>query len=1858
MSGSTPFAALSSKNSDVGSSHHALLKSKIPTWLVASEAPARNAFRARLGTPLPWFQLAREEKAEQVAALLGEHALHRADLQQVNQVLKLLPSAEDFAEPLLTAALKARFALDVDVRACYLFHAAQAKLDTSFEATDPLVMLQTALKAATMSLLRAALQNFEAWEAEPGGMDHETGSKAALYTAYPLQGVFIAGPTLALAPEAFAALCRELDLGGQYKQLIERTFNPASAPGDARDAAALNRATTFKLFEQSAFRVQVYLAYLQNAISAATHEALLSVPRPATLDGKPLAFSTLSLWGVELTGIVVISADRDTSSQAEKVIVYMPDDPLNPLREYASTVAFAKVLRNALLAPGYLKFFERYVPARHRDGLFKRIHAAFYPKVWVADPGWYEYRLDRKARLQVDEQRFSESFLTQLYQQKVNVLKDDGLFHAVPTAVEDQKTREQKWHYFAGKVFDVANVAAFVVPGLGEVMLAVTAVQLGYEAFEGLESLIEGDREAAFGYLMDVADNLALMAALAAAGGAVGGAPAVQVPEVKVPEALGRMRPVQRPDGSTPLWVPDLAPFAHDIVLPPGLKPNAQGVYDYQGKQWLALDGQTYALKTPADGAPYRLQHPRRAGAYEPTVRHNGAGAWVSEAEQPLDWQGLKLLRRLQPDSAGLPDEVASQVLRVSDTHEAVLRRALAEGERAPALLEDTLQRFRLDRAINDNGAGLDAEQRRGLFATRYAAWDRTERIDVGQVRRAFPGLPVKVAEELLSHASSAELQQLSATGQLPMRIAEEARAYQQQVRLARACEGLYLDAASNLDSDKLVLHALERLPGWTPTLRIEIREGSFEGRMIDRAGPADASQRKVLIRDGEAYLARDASNQHLHGRDDIYGALLHALPDAQRIALGVPHVGQTAELTRALRALPLPSRQALRERLHLQPLKPASRSPMRLADGRLGYPLSGRGALSAYFTEDTLLDKIRLLAFEDAYAEAILQDFYAAGLTRSEINTQLDRLLGEQSALRHSLDAWALESAAIIDLTQARSAGRQRLGQALWAHWRANCLLAIRGAATPLRLESIVLSDFPESLPGFMHQRTQVLVLSDVIVDAPLDGLLSRFNQLTALEVSRSGTHSAYLPVNVISTIVGCCPRLSALTVNRLILPIEQRAIDLLRGLGELRRLDLSGNWLHGELDFSGFQLDYLGLDRLDLIGATAWPSWLTSTMLDAIAEVSLAYNRITELPEFVVQNPPAQQQTRVLLQGNALPRGTLIDLRLNERAGRRFSFDLDVPDVLQADLSVMVQEQATLARSIEDWVQASGSSTTLSEERLVARRRLGDGILNYWALRNRQGDAAVLHLDGVALAEFPRALPRFFYERVVRLHLTRPRATAAELDHFLGSFLNVYDLALAGHISPMTELPGALHRMPALESLSLTDQGLLVDQAAMTFFAQIPALDMLELDGNRLGSITDVTGLGRGRLHLLSLNEVGLQAWPGWLSTILPHGVEVLALENNQLSELPAFILANARDDRFRCEINLRGNPLDHETMRQAHVSESYYRPFAFSMDLPDDILALSQSEPHSSDTPGSDATTHHTHSPGMTPEAPPASVEPWVEDALDQEASRRQVWQQVEDSDEAEDLLKLIARLQHTADFRNPRTRPGLVTRVWQVLQAAAQDTGLRLTLNGMAEEPLQQIVQHATCPDGIRLEFNQMEVLVYTRRALQDVPELQRGSTLYRLMRRLYRLHQLDSIALEQAGIRDQAEVRLAYRLRWAQILDLPLPPGSMLYEASAELQHGELDRALARVQQGEHGQPLLAYAAQRDFWVEYLRETFAERFRALKQRYEARVLEVSDLYPDDTPDQTSARIGALEQTFKRDERNLIDELTNRAGVDYA
>ncbi|MEE1923399.1 NEL-type E3 ubiquitin ligase domain-containing protein [Pseudomonas sp. 148P] len=1794
--------------------HYQTVSQRVPQWLVDAPAHERKALRAVQPAPIPWLANASVNLPEALRSLRDEHQRHQQLGAVVDGFLGQLPSAEAFAEPLLRDALKSTFGMDLDVHHTFLFNAVRARAgEAHINNGDPVVRAFQVVKAATQSLLQAALQNFEAYEAAPDGMQDdrrpsqiflsESGSAAQ------------PGLNLNLVPERFAALCRELDLGGRYQRLIDATFKPKPLPEQSAEAAASARQAWFKLFDQSVFRLNLHLAWLQSWIGQDMYDDLLALADNGKT-GATLERAVLRLWDVELNGIVLFLRSHPATSTLERLVVYMPDEPRQPFQEFHSIRDFHLSLRDRLQQPAWQRYFLRFVPARQRERVLQRIQRTLYPKVWN-EGGWYEERLDPNAVLRLGKREFSTPLFDTLLQRRIQVLKDDGLFHAVPTADEDHKSALDKLEYFASVTLNVLNVAAFVVPGLGQVMLVVNAAMLGYEVYEGFDSLARDEREQAWGYFLDVAENLAIMAAMGAAGAAAHRFTG------KLPVSLRSMRPVTLADGSVRLWKPDLTPFAYDIDLPAGLQPGENGLYSHGGRHWLKLEGRYYSVRTLMGGeSSHVLEHPERPWAYEPTLRHNGNGGWLHEADTPEQWRGMELFARQGHREAGISEAMALRALRISGVSEAELRHTLVNSRRPPALLTDTLRRLVLADSLGQSGA-LEAE----AFAVAYEA--RQPRLaDQGQLlKRQFGGLPNLVIEEILASANGDELAEMTRAGRVPLRLAEEARVYLQQVRIARACEGLYLDSEANLDSARLLLHGMQGLPGWPAGELVGLFEGAPAGRLL-----AGSEHGVAVAWKGQAPQA-------------FCQALLDALPSTTRSQL---EVTDGAELLGKLREQPLPARRQLREWLGMQPLKPAFRSPMRLADGRLGYPLSGRG--NPFFTEDELLDKLRMLELDDLQVEDVLQGLYRSGLDRMAINLRLDQALDELLQLRMRLDRWTLESSR-ENLSEARQRSRERIGAALWHYWRRNLLPELGREPQALVFSQVQLADMPVRLPAFLRQQVRTLLLDEVMLIEGTDyqrrisepavlALAEEFPFLTSLDI-RGGEWGTGLA----QTISNAWPRLTSLGLREQAWPIGHHDLSALSGLPSLRWLELRGSRLHTMpvTALNGLHLDYLGLDWL---GLSVWPHWLDNLALDRIGELSLVGNNLSDVPLHILDDPLPEggRPMRMALQGNQFTYQALLDLRLSERFRGRYAFDLELSPALDDDLEQRVQERVRLHGALQQWIQPEEGAAPLAPEHSAYRQRIAAALLDYWRTTLRITGASRLHLEDVVLADFPYGLPEWFRTRIHRLELTRFDAELPTLERFVTQFPRLVEVSLTGGLPGLTQVPAFLGELAQLRDLSLVRMGMTIDQAAMEAFARLPLLSSLQLDGNVLGQINDMSMFNQHFLGFLGLSRMGITTWPAWLEQMLPNGIELLGLDDNQISELPEFVLSNHRTPTGAVEISLHGNPLTRETMIRAHTSQHFGRPYTFTMDVPADIAAMAH-EGHSSDSDIADSVG--TEDDWVSDEDPAAT---WETGDAEQDAQHEVLWAGLSARPEAQALMAMVARLRHSADYRASSTRLELVNRVWVVLEAAAQDAELCQILNGMAEEPVEQVQNHDTCPDGIRLEFNQMELLVNTRQALREIPEENRGPALFRLMRGLFRAQRLDGIARENASGRDEAEVRLAYRLRWAQQLDLPLPPRSMLFRRVANIAPGELDRAFTRLQLEEAGQELLTFAANCDFWSAYLREAYAERFKAIKDGYEAAVIGTIDTYPDDTPEQSAARIRGLEEQFRKDEQTLLEHLT--------
>ncbi|MCK8688484.1 hypothetical protein M1M10_34375, partial [Pseudomonas umsongensis] len=130
--------------------------------------------------------------------------------------------------------------------------------------------------------------------------------------------------------------------------------------------------------------------------------------------------------------------------------------------------------------------------------------------------------------------------------------------------------------------------------------------------------------------------------------------------------------------------------------------------------------------------------------------------------------------------------------------------------------------------------------------------------------QRQYPDLPKGAVEQMLDRygVDLKALPDISEAKRLFSQLDSKARQYQQHVRLNRAYEGLYLRSIVNGESDSLALHSLKNVPGWPAGIRIEVREGSIGGRLLDRSGPLDTADLRTVIKSGERYLHNDLSIQ------------------------------------------------------------------------------------------------------------------------------------------------------------------------------------------------------------------------------------------------------------------------------------------------------------------------------------------------------------------------------------------------------------------------------------------------------------------------------------------------------------------------------------------------------------------------------------------------------------------------------------------------------------------------------------------------------------------------------------------------------------------------------------------------------------------------------------------------------------------------------------------------------------------------------------------------------------------------------------------------------------------------------------
>ncbi|PYY67953.1 hypothetical protein CRX42_24365, partial [Pseudomonas jessenii] len=745
--------------------HFDLVRQAIPSWLAEASLSRITALKNDRVT-LPAWQLDAAQALRE--RLKKDVKLGWTAQNDVDRALSELQDVYAFAKPLLQQALKDRFGVEDDVEETWLRLYAPAK--TSWWVHD----FSAGTTSRTVSLLDAALHNFSRDEAFTQDSEFITRPNARGHF-----GVIKLKHKLSI--EQFKSLCRELDIGARYQQHLNEFLlsdNPVAE-------TVLRHKVT--LSHKTALNIAAHMALMKKDIDQEAHDVvqgMLDDRSKLQWRGQPVSYYNLSMMDTRLVGIVLIAPDLDTATSTVPVIAYVPHDPEHPLKRYPSILDFmaelTRQLRDGTSSKSYQQYFSQFVPHHQRGLFFAGLNDRLSKIKWQpvppgsSLPTWRETPVanpDLKfslSNVKTDkETTFQKDLWGYYYQQKLNKILNDAREIAISTDYADRMARWAWWDNLEKMLADILNVALLVatpfVPGLGELMLAYTAYQLTDEVVEGIVDLAEGHFAEFAEQIISVLESVVQLGAFAA-GGAIG-----NVARAKLSPFFEGLKPVQLANGETRLWNPDLTPYQRpDVVLAADAQPDGQGIYQHQGRRILRLDDQHFeVLDDPVTGQQ-RIRHPQRFDAYAPTLRHNDQGAWVCETENPREWEGSTLMRRIGHTTDAFSDTQLEQIRQISGTEEAELRRMHIEHAPPPPLLTDTLQR--LGAPVNPPPA-LPPEMA-ALFSD-------------------YPELPETVAEKIFAGATPAERQQMTRHKRLPLRLKSQARELQFETQAVRAAHGL-----------------------------------------------------------------------------------------------------------------------------------------------------------------------------------------------------------------------------------------------------------------------------------------------------------------------------------------------------------------------------------------------------------------------------------------------------------------------------------------------------------------------------------------------------------------------------------------------------------------------------------------------------------------------------------------------------------------------------------------------------------------------------------------------------------------------------------------------------------------------------------------------------------------------------------------------------------------------------------------------------------------------------------------------------------------------------------------------------------
>ena len=1156
---------------------------------------------------------------EQPGALHEAVKAHLVSRHRLAAELARVEGIERFTKPLLQRALHEGFATGGDVDGLFFrtwYSAASTHPGVSW-GRHPLPEKDY----YEIPLFEAALYNFTHAEAEkaeqPKGNCVVDG-----------QGNTLGRPTAI----EFARLCRQLDLGKAYQQHLDAALNASAG----QTASGHSVTSSLQQLYRAGMLIDACKAKSEGVLSGAELDLVIKLCRDGTLDtlheAKVVA-RQLKAFGCALQQIVVLDVLREgwLFDSSQRVLVYIPGDPEGAWSVSSNLEAFTrKVLGMRLRNAPYQHFFSRFVRRRDSQTFFAKVTEVL---VDVAD--WATREMDQHMV------EYPQPLFQHLASARIAQIKDDAAVIVTPVAEIDRKLQQAHRRRLIAEGWTLVGLAGLFIPAIGALLLAAMVWELLENVFQALEDWREGDTHAALDHVLDIARTVATI-----------GVTAVVFRQAsRAWNALDTLTPARLEAGNEKLWNGDLRPF-HSLAPPVTAVVDDEGIYRLGQRCWVSMDGFYYEVTQHGSDDTWQLL---ARGGHAPLLRHNRAGAWRLWSEQPVAWNDrYQMFRRLEGPLRRLEDEQVDQVLTLHGLTADHLRALHVYAKAPEAELTDTANRFLIHKRVQDLLSGLRHgrpiddpvlfakvqqlpsaagklgpeladevwAQRRELLRQVYDEQQIAEDAQSKALRRVFPRLHRLAAKQLLAMASDADREFLSTHGKVPFQLTQAARVRVLRIRIARACEALFIDTPQNLDVAKVVLRLLETVsnrdsrPGWR----------LFDGEQYKPLLVTDGGGRtfRLIHQDGQFSL-EDALGITLSGPGELFEVMVNAFDRDELSALGLMRPYDHA--LRSLLAQQVSGqRQAMAQWLGKTQIGTGIVAPWRLDDGRVGYPLGG--SLGAFVRPSTrpraLSARLRDLypAYSDAQVEEWLTKLHIAQRQpEAELN-----LLEQQAALLTScLRTWERQG-----LASGHRQARRRFRQAIMECWRE--LIPERSIAPDSSITVSwtytcdALHELPE-LPvqiSFPHVKT--MALRALKLEQLPDRFLSAFPNLRSLEVTDNRLQR--IPVTL-----ALLPKLRVVDFTNNRISMDQAQTSTLGACTSLVYLNLSNNPLGRT--FSVVGMSQLSELRLRNTRITSVPRGIL--LRPQLYALDVAGNAITQLPEGFLRSE-VWTQGHVELTGNPL--------------------------------------------------------------------------------------------------------------------------------------------------------------------------------------------------------------------------------------------------------------------------------------------------------------------------------------------------------------------------------------------------------------------------------------------------------------------------------------------------------------------------------------------------------------------------------------------------------------------------------------------